>query len=213
MQNVFPYCFMNNIPNVSLDNLNSEQEYDFLNVLSNHDSPLKPPIDNDYYDDSLYNNIQLKCKYFDENQFIDKHKNLNKFSYLSFNIQSLPAKFSDFQGLINNLQINNCAPDVILLQETWRITHHHLFNLDGYRPLIFKSRTDSQGGGTGIYVKTIYRFNVLHAKSVFIDRILESLFIELWLTKNKKIILGSVYRPATNHPTLSSSEQFNPKNI
>jgi len=48
----------------------------------------------------------------------------------------------------------------------------------------------------------------LHDKSIFINRIFESIFAEVWPTPNKRIIVASVYRPNVNHPTLSSSEQF-----
>ena len=60
----------------------------------------------------------------------------------------------------------------------------------------------------GIYIKKNLKFNILHEKCIFIDRIFESLFIEVWIHKNKKIIIGNIYRPSVNHPTLSSSEQF-----
>ena len=53
------------------------------------------------------------------------------------------------------------------------------------------------------------RFNILHEKSIFIDRIFESIFAEIWVTTNKKIIVGSIYRPNSNHPVLTSGEQFN----
>ena len=52
------------------------------------------------------------------------------------------------------------------------------------------------------------KFNILNDKSIFVDRVFESVFAEVWLKKNKKIIVGNIYRPSVNHPTLSSSEQF-----
>jgi hypothetical protein len=48
----------------------------------------------------------------------------------------------------------------------------------------------------------------LEESSVFIDRIIETLFAEVWISPHKKIIVGTLYRPSVNHPTLSSSEQF-----
>ena len=128
---------------------------------------------------------------------------------MSFNIQSLPSKFNEFQELIQNFQINKCEPDIICLQEIWQIVNSSAFSLDDYNPIEYKLRSNStQGGGVGIYIKKNIKYNILRDKSIFIDRIFESLFIEVWIHKNKKIIIGNIYRPSVNHPTLSSSEQF-----
>ena len=64
-----------------------------------------------------------------------------------------------------------------------------------------------KGVGWALHKKNI-KYNILSDKSIFFDRIFESLFIEVWIHKNKKIIIGNIYRPSVNHPTLSSSEQF-----
>ena len=75
---------------------------------------------------------------------------------MSFNIQSLPSKFNEFQELIQNFQINKCEPDIICLQEIWQIVHLSAFSLDDYNPIEYKLRSNStQGGGVGIYIKKI----------------------------------------------------------
>jgi len=48
----------------------------------------------------------------------------------------------------------------------------------------------------------------LQAQSVFIDRIFESLFVQIEIPDYRKIVIGSIYRPGTSHPTLSSSDAF-----
>ncbi len=45
--------------------------------------------------------------------------------------------------------------------------------------------------------------------SIFHDRLLECIIIEITLNNSNKFIFGSVYRPGTNHPTLSQNNQFN----
>ena len=128
---------------------------------------------------------------------------------MSFNIQSLPSKFTEFQEFISNFNVNRCSPDIILLQENWNLQNPDLFHIPGYSPLIFKSRSNNvQGGGVGMYFKEKIRFNILHEKCIFIDRIFESIFAEVWLPNNKKIIIGTIYRPNVNHPTFTSGEQF-----
>jgi hypothetical protein len=75
---------------------------------------------------------------------------------MSLNIQSLPAKFNELEELIQSFISNNCEPDFICLQETWRIwriVDSSLYALDNYE-LEIKSRSkNTQGGGAGIYIK------------------------------------------------------------
>ena len=126
---------------------------------------------------------------------------------LSFNIQSLPAKFSEFRELINMLFLQNCAPDVICLQEIWRIPDPDFFTISGYHPLVYKSRhINTQGGGVGLFVKDIFSFSINDVLSVFVDRILESLFIDITFN-SKKFTIGTMYRPGTAHPHFSVKEQ------
>jgi hypothetical protein len=52
-------------------------------------------------------------------------------------------------------------------------------NIEGYN-LEIKSRSlNVQGGGVGIYVKKGIRYNILKESSIFIDKVLESLFLEI----------------------------------
>ena len=46
------------------------------------------------------------------------------------------------------------------------------------------------GGGVGIYVKNHLSYKTLKQYSIFVERIFESLFIEVSLSGNKKVIIG-----------------------
>ena len=145
----------------------------------------------------------------DETQYVRLEKNNNKFSYMSLNIQSLPSKFNSFNEMISNFNKNNCAPDVIALQEIWQISDPAFFPLPNYSLLEYKCRRNNvQGGGVGLYFKKGIRFNILHNKCVFVDKVFESIFSEVWLPGSKKTIVGSIYRPNTAHHNLTTSEQF-----
>ena len=197
------------ISDFSLSSLSSNPNFDFSNSLLNSNFFINNNLDNNPNDDSPYSNLDLICNYLDETSFVNKYKATNKFSYFSLNIQSLPSKFNEFSELINNFSHNSCSPNIIFLQEIWRINDSSHFYLNNYHPLQFKCRqNNSQGGGVGLYIKDNLRFNVLHDKCIFIDRIFESIFAEVWITPNKKIIVGSIYRPNSNHPVLTSAEQF-----
>jgi hypothetical protein len=60
-----------------------------------------------------------------------------KFSFLSLNIQSIHAKFSAFEDMINLMQASNCAPNIILLQETWQIQNADALMLNNYNDPFF----------------------------------------------------------------------------
>ena len=137
----------------SLNNLNTNPSFNFSNALYNSDF-FRNTNGDENVDDSPYSNIDVHCNYFDENQFVNKYRNITNFSCLSLNIQSLPAKFNEFQEFINNLHVNNCQPDILCIQETWQITDPSLFPLNNYNSLICKLRGNStQGGGVGLYFK------------------------------------------------------------
>ena len=123
------------------------------------------------------------------------------------NIQSLPAKFVEFSDLISQFSCDS-SPDIICLQETWKIVDNSFFPLANYHTLETNLRQESRGGGVGIYVKNHLSFKILKQYSIFVERIFESLFIEINLSGNKKIIVGSVYRPGTKVPGLTFTQQF-----
>jgi hypothetical protein len=84
-----------------------------------------------------------------------------------------------------------------------------IFSLPGYNHLEFKLRGNNvQGGGVGIFVKNNCKYTVLSAHSLFVDRIFETIFIKLELPNSRKCIIGSIYRPGANHPTLSTADLY-----
>ena len=95
----------------------------------------------------------ISCSYMCESDIICKYRNSIKPSILSINIQSISAKFADLCSFISSLAANNCSPDIICLQEIWRIPGNEHLIIDGYHPLEFQCRRNNvQGGGVGIYV-------------------------------------------------------------
>ena len=193
--------------NFSLNELTINPKFNFLDTL-NPNADEDDNLPNFTFTDSPYETATFSCEYLSEVETINKYKNANKPSVLSINIQSLQSKFNNFSTFINSLLVNKCAPDIICIQELWQIPGSDYFILDGYHPLVYKLRHSStQGGGVGIYVKKELNFSVNAELSVFADRIFESIFINISFN-SKKFTIGSVYRPGTQHPTLSANEQF-----
>jgi len=65
-----------------------------------------------------------------------------------------------------------------------------------------------QTRGVGIFIKRGISYKILKEISTFIDKVIETLFIEV-SDGDRKYIVGSVYRPNSNHPNLTVNEQQN----
>ena len=198
---------MANINNVlSLDSIDTNPVYDFLNhlMISNDDNDDNNNVLNNI---SPYDNVDSNCSYIDELEYIREFGCKTNQTFMSLNIQSLPSKFNELEELIQSFTSNDCEPDFICLQETWRIVDPSLYALDNYE-LEIKSRENGQGGGVGIYIKKGISYKILKEISTFIDKVIETLFIEI-TDGNCKYIVGSVYRPNSNHPNLTVNEQQN----
>jgi hypothetical protein len=134
---------------LALRSMTTDPNFDFMNILNNFEAN----DDNYISNDSPYDNTIISCSYLDELQFSTSYKNSEKFSLVSFNTQSLSAKFLEFNELIIMLQTDRCVPDVICLQEIWQFPDPLMFCLPGYNPLIYKThRNNVRGGGVGIFV-------------------------------------------------------------
>jgi exonuclease III len=71
-----------------------------------------------------------------------------------------------------------------------------------------KTRDNRQGGGVGLYFKNGLQYKIINEKSLYLDFIIETIVAEVILPNNKKAAVVSIYRPPTNHPSLTQSEQF-----
>jgi Endonuclease/Exonuclease/phosphatase family len=184
--------------------LSSDPNFNFVNtILKNSNEEL-----NFISSESPYDHIDINCSYNSEIDFINLYKSSCKPYVLSLNIQSINAKFSEFKTFIESLLRNNCAPDVICLQEVLRICADETLSLSEHHPIVFKCRSYKvQGGGVALYVRNTHNFRINDDLSIFSDRIFESLFINVDIF-GKNYIIGSVYRPGTQHPTLNLNEQF-----
>jgi hypothetical protein len=151
----------------TLNNLTNDPSYDFI-------KNLQPNVDSDFDLNSPYDDNFFECNYSDISSFNSTYRNNTNLSIMSFNIQSISAKFSEFKELIISMCKCNSSPDIICLQELWNFSSNAIFSLPGYEKLIFKTRADGvQGGGVGFFVKSSLKCNVITKYSIFIDRVFE----------------------------------------
>ncbi len=194
-----------NILPFDINSLSSNPMYNFTNCFnSDSDTKISFFSSTDGFP-SPYESVNINCEYSSCTNIISDDKLL---TVLSLNIQSINAKFNEFNDLINVMTSNGCCPDIICLQELWQFPNDRIFELTNYQPLQHRCRSDGvQGGGVGIFVRKGLDFIIEPILSVFHDRVFETLFVEISLN-GKKIIIGSIYRPNSGHPNLNSSEQF-----
>jgi len=135
--NVFDINSLSNNPLFNLANkfanFDQREDYninfnDFVNSSSN---------------DSPYDLNNFYCEY----SAIDNLRTPAGVRILSLNVQILLAKYQDCLELISTLHLNNNPPDIIALQEIWRIPTLIDFKIPNYAKAIFKCRKDAQGGG------------------------------------------------------------------
>jgi hypothetical protein len=126
-----------------------DPNFDFLQFFASNSNDTEPnPFFNDLDNqDSPYLSSKFSTTYMDSLSFSTKFSCSSKISFLTLNIQSLPAKYNELCELITLLSSKNCAPSAICLQEIWNVNDPNQFPLPGYQPLIYNSRTLSQGGG------------------------------------------------------------------
>ena len=186
--------------------IDSNPNFNFISKISNTDPDENELMFNNP-DFSPYSETEFKCSYIETDHFRNNPTTYD-FSVLSLNIQSLPAKYNELNDMLNELSASNYNPEVICLQEIWQISDSSLFPLPNYQTLELNTRTNTRGGGVGIFVKNNILYKVLNQYSIFHDRIFESLFIEITNDSNQKILIGTVYRPGTKCPGLNFTEQF-----
>lgn len=156
--------------------------------------------------------VEIDCKYYEPNEYNDLITNLltknhnNNFSYFHLNCQGLSAKWQTLTQLFSDLNDVNSNFDFICLSEIFHHEHDQRLHLDGYLPLISKTRAHpSRGGGVGIFVRECFNVKARPDLSLFIPNLFESLFIECEI-ENVKEIIGVVYRP--NTPPLANVDSF-----
>ena len=132
--------------NVDLnDKLLNFQNNDNFNLFS------KLRLDNEEDIINPYDDTNILCQYSNINETIIKMKSKKGLRLLSWNIQSLRAKFNEFKEFIDIFHIENCFFDIIGLQECWELKKSDLYQLESYN-FIHKTRTQSNGGGICYFI-------------------------------------------------------------
>jgi hypothetical protein len=97
-----------------------------------------------------YEDLIIDSKFYDINTISTiLHDNVSPI-YLSINIQSLMSKYDELRAFVSELYSKKIPIDVIAIQEVWEIRQPELLPIPGFQTLIFKSRKNMRGGGSGL---------------------------------------------------------------
>ena len=121
-------------------------------------------------------------------------------SFLHMNIRSLSCHFDELLTLLSNL---NISFDVVAVSETWDSFERPLstnVEIPGYT--FFSSKSKSQNGGVGLYIKTSLR--PVHSSDLKSDSDeYETVWTEIESSKERNILICCSYR----HPS-TETENF-----
>ena len=129
---------------------------------------------------------------------------------LSFNSQSLNAKFDELKILLETAHIQNIRFHVICIQETWLGPNYDLslLQMEGYRCFSQHKRPEcSNHGGLIKYVDE--KFDACRLDMANISTLWENLFVVLkGVNQNKDIIIDNIYKPPKDNYNVKNFRTF-----
>lgn len=132
-----------------------------------------------------------------DSTFLNSNLDITNFNVCHFNAQSIaPKNSSEKLQEIRHL-FNNCKYDVIGISETWLknyITSTGI-SINGFQ-MVRNDRNWMRGGGVCLYVSKKLKVKVID--NFMNEGNIETLFVEISLGKNNKILVGVIYLPHGN---------------
>ena len=108
---------------------------------------------------------------------------------------SLISHQVELKQLLCDLERKNLRVDIMLLCETFLTEYNiKLVKIPGYT-LISNHRKNTNDGGVGILIRNEIPHKCRKDIDVFVEKELETVFIEINAKNGTKIIVGSMYRP------------------
>ena len=157
---------------------------------------LNPDIDADI---NFFNSIHLcSSKYLSLEQVTSAMTSLqynNCFSVAHINCRSLFHKLSDIHLFLVQSKAN-----VLAVTETWLTSDTEgAVEIPGFN-FVHNCRNGAKGGGVGFFIKKDVAFEQVEATwTNALNNTFECMFIKLYQTNGKDIMIGAVYRPPGSH--------------
>ena len=134
--------------------------------------------------------------YYDIDQFKSLlQDNVNSFSILSSNIESINSKITDIQLFVEELRQNNLELSAICLQECWISDSEDISHIEinGYQ-CIRQGKSCSNKGGLIIYLLEKFNYDIMQSYNT--SDVWEGQFVRITgggLTN--ELLIGNIYRP------------------
>ena len=139
---------------ISLDQVKANAEYNLSELYDEYMTHDDTNYDNDI---SPFQYIDSSCDYYTPDQFGIMTNSLQPHNLSAFciNCQSITANWDNFKSLLLNTITDTFAFDIIGITETFKIHSNINYDIPGYHPLQFNTRTGSSSGrgGVGMYIK------------------------------------------------------------
>ena len=133
----------------------------------------------------------ISSKYFTPGEFVTSSFSNKYFSIFHLNIPSLQLHIDELRSFLSNLKHRF---KVMSISETRLHDVKPLVNIDMDGYSFEHTPTSSQCGGTGIYIRDKFEYDLLEKFSVSHPNISESTFIEIKNKSKRNIVIGSIYR-------------------
>ena len=202
-------CLLRNLPFYELDNTNLQLTLQARSVDDSSGLKILPNFTIQSLLDKIPGSFTIETDEFISDSTVSKYYKLDEFlsnkipkitfSIFHLNISSLQGHIDDLKNL---LSLINHKFSVIGISETRiRDGSDPLINIDidGY---VFKGvGTKTSCGGMGLYIRSDLDFSFHKKLSKSVNNIGESIFYDVSIAKNKKVLVGCIYR---HHSSLKS---------
>lgn len=198
MYNLFKFAFSTTFNDIDIEVIQgfggNEDSHSFVRIIDSE-------IDADYLEKTQTTELENEpciikhSSYHDFDKLVDILKiNKNRFSIYSLNIQSLAAKWSEFQIFIERLKISGVFFSALCLQETWLDDNADFkqHQLEDYN-CIPQGKHCTNAGGLVIYLHNNFKYTV--KRSLKYDT-WEGQLVHVKKSEHlsKPIIIGNIYR-------------------
>ena len=169
----------------NINSLDANPDFDFVKLCSDniHDENFFSVQGDSPYDINNFN-----CSYSSPTDYISDASNSN-LVFMSINLQSINAKFSDLNELITILSLKKSEPDVICVQELWQFPADADFSLPGYHNLLYKLRRNNVQGGVLVSTLNLISIIMLMSNLLYSWIVFLNPFLLIFPLKTKKLLL------------------------
>ncbi len=126
-----------------------DDQYNFANMYNEYVSNIDDDIDEtpiiDLENSKYYTPVEFKQ--------LTSQQDRNALSAFCVNCQSITAHWDGITDLISNMNSESHSLDLIGLTEIFKINSHTNYEIGGYHPIVYKTRSDSNRGGVGLFYK------------------------------------------------------------